>query len=1120
MHALTPPHKMLARVARLRLATSTAVGVRPNSSLAGAFDPAAVEKGRYEVWDTARRAHAAEMARGAVAGRPVFSMLLPPPNVTGALHIGHALTATVQDALARWRRMSGDEVVWVPGLDHAGIATQSVVEKKLLAERQVTRHDLGRDKFLEQVWAWKAEYGGRINEQLRSMGALLDWEREYFTMDAARSAAVNEAFERLFRSDRIVRGARMINWCPRLQTAISDIEVEVKQIAPASKLQFAWRADPVEVGLLDHFAYPIIHDENQVNSSSHDGVSAEQHQHHKKEEEEQEVIVVATTRLETMLGDTAVAVHPEDDRYRSLIGKFVRHPLTGRRLPIIADAILVDPKAGTGAVKITPAHDPNDLECARRHSLEHLSILDETGRVHLPESLRVGRAAAFHGLDRFDARVALRRTLTELGVFRSSEPHAMALAVCSRTGDVLEPTVRAQWWVRTQDMAQRSLAMVRSGAMTLTPRSAEEQWAHWLESNRDWCISRQLWWGHRIPIWRVHRDSPLTASSIVGHDLSGSHVRVFANDGSGPVDAVVEEWVVATDAQTAQRRAEAVSLPGHVVRVEQDEDVLDTWFSSGLLPLSAFGWPTADSTPWQAGSLRRHQPLFPLTVMETGTDILFFWVARMAMLCSEMVGGPEPTPPFRRVLLHPLVRDRQGRKMSKSLGNVIDPLAVIQGRSLADLLADLERGNLPASERTVAAKGLRQDMPQGIPACGTDALRAALANYMQANGKIHLDVQRIHGFRLFANKMWNAAKFVAAMPGAPIDHHGVRARPSGLGAAGGVSLPSDESAPLVTRWALSRLARATREVEEGMQTFDLGAATASAQRFVHAEFCDVLIEWSKVVRREDARVAADVYGTLAVCLDGALRLWHPFMPFITEHLWEHLQTQGLVQTSGPLLLASFPGSAQDLEQSKQGAGGSPSVLAYESRHVDEAMQVLIDVVSAGRALQATLRRLGASPSGVIQAHVTGPDRSAAGGAATPLASSLAGLLLTSHAHELRALLRAEVKVVTDHPTAGVAASPQSQSGHLVQAAGVHVTLSMALPREVVGAARSEAERLQRRADKLEAKAADARKRLADPAFSGSAPEHIRDETAASALEAERAAAADRAAAAALESAAR
>jgi len=670
--------------------------------------------------------------------RPPFSIVLPPPNVTGSLHLGHALTATLQDVLIRWKRMSGFNTLWLPGTDHAGIATQMIVEKELQRTEHKSRHDLGREEFLRRVWQWKERYGSRIGEQHQALGASLDWERERFTMDEGLSRAVREVFVRLHEEGLIYREMKLINWCPRCQTALSDLEVSYEE---------------AHKGELWSFAYPLADGSGEI--------------------------VVATTRPETMLGDTAVAVHPEDERYRALLGRSVRHPLVDRTLPIIGDAILVDPAFGTGAVKVTPAHDFNDFEVGKRHGLGMITVVG-------PDGSMTAEAGPVAGLDRFAARKEVKRLLSERGLDRGSQPHTLPLGRCQRCETVLEPLLSNQWFVRIEPLARPAIQAVEEGKTRFIPEQWTNTYMSWMRNIHDWCISRQLWWGHQIPAWYC----------------ADGHVTV---------------------ARQAPEQCGTCGKGG----LRQDEDVLDTWFSSGLWPFSTMGWPDETAT------LRT---FYPTAVMETGHDIIFFWVARMMMMGIHFMGEV----PFRTVYLHPMVRDEKGQKMSKTKGNVIDPLVI--------------------SEQY-----------------GADALRFTLAALTAQGRDIKLAKERIEGYRAFANKLWNASRF-ALMNLAGYEEGG--------GELAGLDLsPAD-------RWILARLQRATNEVVQALEAFRFNDAASTLYQFVWHELCDWYIELAKEALSGDhagRRRAAQA--VLVRCLSTSYRLLHPFMPFITEELWHVLRDE-------------------------------------------------------------------------------------------------------------------------------------------------------------------------------------------------------------------------------------
>ncbi|KAG0196720.1 hypothetical protein BGX28_009839, partial [Mortierella sp. GBA30] len=682
------------------------------------YDTSIVESGWYEWWESQGFfAPRSASATGSVSNTGTsddsksmassFTMLTPPPNVTGYLHIGHALTASIQDSIIRWRRMRGESVSWVPGMDHAGISTQTVVEKKLMREQKLTRHDLGRDAFTSQIWDWKHLHGDRITQQLKRLGASMDWDQSFFTLDETRTEAVKSAFIHLYRDGLVYRDTRLVNWCCALETVISDIEVEYEDVAGRTMLNVPGRLKKVEFGVLHDFAYKVDGDDTQE-------------------------LVVSTTRIETMLGDEAVAIHPDDPRYTQLHGKHVVHPISGKRLPIICDPELVDMEFGTGVVKVTPAHDPNDYACGRRHGLPIVNILDKDGKFNSNCGSRT-----YENMNRFDARDKIVEELKALGVYRGkNEKHTMRLARCSRSGDVIEPMVMPQWYIKCDSMAQRALKDAECNNLVFHPEPAVKEWNRWLENIQDWCISRQLWWGHRIPAYKPVFEDGTCIRTVLG-----------AESGDGP-------WFVAeSEDKAVQQIQQFVSdkkLQHLRYKVVQDEDVLDTWFSSGLLPLSALGW-TGNILP--SGS--RIPDRYPTNMIETGTDIMFFWVARMVMLCSHLSGQV----PFKDIMFHAMVRDAQGRKMSKSVGNVIDPTHVIEGISLKDLKATLDGGNLAAKEVKRSQTQMEKDFPRGIKASGADALRFALVASTQQTRQINLDLSNVTSSQHFANKLWNVSAF-------------------------------------------------------------------------------------------------------------------------------------------------------------------------------------------------------------------------------------------------------------------------------------------------------------------------------------------------------------------------
>ncbi len=754
------------------------------------YQPDAIEQAWYQTWE--QRGYFAPRGQG----KP-FCIMIPPPNVTGSLHMGHGFNNAVMDALTRYRRMQGCNTLWQPGTDHAGIATQMVVERQLAAQ-QVTRHELGREKFLEKVWEWKEQSGGTITRQIRRLGSSVDWSRERFTMDAGLSRAVQEAFVRLYDDGLIYRGKRLVNWDPALHTAISDLEVLSEE----------------EKGSLWHIRYPL------ADGSGH--------------------LVVATTRPETLLGDTAVAVNPEDERYRHLVGQQVRLPVTGRLVPIVADTY-VDTAFGTGVVKITPAHDFNDFEVGRRHALPLINIFDRDARVlaeftvlanNAYESLHGEKApAAYAGLDRFEARKGIVAELEAAGLLEKTEPHTLKVPRGDRSGVVIEPWLTDQWYVATAKLAGPAIAAVEDGRIQFVPKQYENMYFAWMRDLQDWCISRQLWWGHRIPAW---------------YDRHGN------------------AYVGRNEAEVRSK----YSL-GDEVSLQQDDDVLDTWFSSALWTFSTLGWPddTADLKTFH-----------PTDVLVTGFDIIFFWVARMIMMTMHFVKNDDGSPqvPFRTVYVHGLVRDAQGQKMSKSKGNVLDPIDLIDGIDPDTLVQKRTSGMMQPQLAEKIAKATRKEFPDGINAYGTDALRFTFLSLASTGRDIKFDIGRIEGYRNFCNKIWNASRYVLMQ---------AEGQDCGLDA----SLPVELS--LADRWIISRLQRAEQAVQDALDGYRFDLAAQAVYDFFWNEYCDWYLELSKPVLWDEQASAALQRGTrrtLVRVLEAALRLLHPFMPFITEELWQRI----------------------------------------------------------------------------------------------------------------------------------------------------------------------------------------------------------------------------------------
>lgn len=729
------------------------------------FDPHSIESCWYPFWEKEGLFKAQHQSNNSP-----YSILLPPPNVTGTLHMGHAFQHTLMDALIRYHRMQGDNTLWQAGTDHAGIATQIVVERQLEAQG-VDRRTLGRDSFLEKVWQWKEHSGSTITRQMRRMGSSCDWERERFTMDEGLSKAVNEVFVRLYEQGLIYRGKRLVNWDPVLQTAVSDLEVISEE----------------EQGFLWHIRYPIVNQPGQF-------------------------LVVATTRPETLFGDVAVAVNPQDERYQSLIGQYLALPLTNKHIPIIADDY-VDSSFGTGCVKITPAHDFNDYQVGTRHQLTPINIF--TKEAKLNEQV----PAEFQGLDRFVARKKVLEYLEAQDLLAESKKHTLMVPRGDRTRSVIEPMLSDQWFVRMEGFAQQALELVASGQIRFIPENWTNTYNHWLTNIQDWCISRQLWWGHRIPAW---------------YDENGN---VFV----------------------AHSEAEALKLAGNK-HLKQDDDVLDTWFSSALWPFSTLGWP--DKT-------KELDTYLPTNVLVTGFDIIFFWVARMIMMTNHFTGKI----PFQEVYITGLVRDAHGQKMSKSKGNILDPIDLIDGIDLESLVSKRTSNLMDPKQAKAIEKATRNEFPKGIQSFGTDALRFTFASLATHGRDIKFDLQRCEGYRNFCNKIWNATRYV--LMNLPDHESKFDSTPTTFG--------------LIDRWMLSRLNQAIQEVREGFDTYRFDIASRSIYQLVWDEYCDWYVELAKTsLSSTDKEVQYATRYTLIHTLETILRLTHPLMPFITEELWQKI----------------------------------------------------------------------------------------------------------------------------------------------------------------------------------------------------------------------------------------